>query len=61
MSAARSEEMMQLMLALRRHGVTDARVLSAFEQTPRDLFVDQTFHAQAYADSALPISCGQTI
>ncbi|HET7408666.1 MAG TPA: protein-L-isoaspartate(D-aspartate) O-methyltransferase [Paracoccaceae bacterium] len=61
MTAARSEELMQLMLALRRHGVTDARVLSAFEQTPREHFVDQTFDTQAYADSALPISCGQTI
>ena len=61
MTGGRSEEMMQLMLALRRHGVTDNRVLSAFEQTPRELFVDQTFNTQAYADSALPISCGQTI
>jgi len=61
MATARSEEMMQLMLALRQHRVTDPRVLAAFEQTPRELFVDQTFQGQAYADSALPISCGQTI
>lgn len=61
MTTHRSEEMMQLMLALRRHRVTDPRVLSAFEQTPRELFVEQTFDGQAYADSALPISCGQTI
>jgi len=61
MSAARSEELMQLMLALRRHGVTDARVLAAFEQTPREHFVDGAFDDRAYADSALPISCGQTI
>jgi protein-L-isoaspartate(D-aspartate) O-methyltransferase len=61
MPSARPEDMMQLMLSLRRHGVTDARVLSAFEQTPRELFVEPTFEARAYADSALPISCGQTI
>lgn len=61
MAATRSEDIMQLMLALRRHGVTDARVLSAFEQTPRELFVEPTFGERAYADSALPISCGQTI
>src|SRR5690625_696910 len=61
MTTTRSEEMMQLMLALRRHRVTDPRVLSAFEQTPRELFVEKTFDGQAYADSALPISCGQTI
>lgn len=61
MPAVRNDEMMQLILSLRRHGVTDARVMNAFEQTPRELFVDQTFQAQAYADSALPIRCGQTI
>lgn len=61
MSTTRSEEMMQLMLALRQHRVTDARVLSAFEQTPREHFVEHAFDGQAYADSALPISCGQTI
>jgi protein-L-isoaspartate(D-aspartate) O-methyltransferase len=61
MPSARDEEVMQLMLSLRRHGVTDARVLSAFEQTPRELFVEPTFESRAYADNALPISCGQTI
>ena len=59
--AVAHEDMMQLVLSLRRHGVTDARVLAAFEQTPRELFVDKTFVSRAYADSALPISCGQTI
>jgi protein-L-isoaspartate(D-aspartate) O-methyltransferase len=61
MPTARDEDVMQLMLSLRRHGVTNARVLSAFEQTPRDLFVEPTFENRAYADNALPISCGQTI
>jgi protein-L-isoaspartate(D-aspartate) O-methyltransferase len=61
MPTPRDEDMMQLMLSLRRHGVTDARVLGAFEQTPRELFVEPTFGNRAYADSALPISCGQTI
>ena len=61
MPTARQQDMMQLMLSLRRHGVTDARVLTAFEQTPRELFVEPTFESRAYADSALPICCGQTI
>jgi protein-L-isoaspartate(D-aspartate) O-methyltransferase len=59
--SARQQDMMQLMLSLRRHGVTDARVLTAIEQTPRELFVEPTFEGRAYADSALPIGCGQTI
>ncbi|MEM0987610.1 MAG: protein-L-isoaspartate(D-aspartate) O-methyltransferase [Pseudomonadota bacterium] len=55
------EALMQLLFALRSHGVTDTRVLTAFEGTPREVFVDTTFEERAYVDSALPISCGQTI
>ena len=58
---ARDEAVMQLLFALRKHGVTDNRVLTAFEKTPRDAFVENAFSDRAYADSALPISCGQTI
>ena len=57
----RDEAVMQLIFELRRHGVTDKRVLTAFEKTPRDVFVDPAFGDRAYADSALPIRCGQTI
>lgn len=51
----------RLLLALRRAGVTDARVLAVMEQTPRDRFVEPHFSSQAWDDSALPIACGQTI
>ncbi|MBV9063562.1 MAG: protein-L-isoaspartate(D-aspartate) O-methyltransferase, partial [Alphaproteobacteria bacterium] len=50
-----------LIMALRGQGITDQRVLSAIERTPRDLFVDQPFESSAYQDMALPIACGQTI
>lgn len=56
-----AEALMSLLLALRNHGVTDQRVLSAFEKTPRSLFVDPAFEDRSHADSALPIACGQTI
>ena len=46
---------------LREQGITDERVLSAFEQVPRHLFVDGAMYAQAYDDNALPIGFGQTI
>ena len=36
-------------------------MLEAIETVPRELFVEDTFADQAYADQALPISCGQTI
>ena len=51
----------QLIMALRNQGVRDMRVLEAIEKVPRELFVNDTFADQAYADQALPIACGQTI
>lgn len=57
----RDEAMMGLVLALRRNGVRDERVLTAIEQTPRETFVEPAFADRALADSALPIRCGQTI
>lgn len=54
-------EQMQFQLALRRRGISDARVLRAMEAVPRDRFVDAADRDFAWRDSALPISCGQTI
>lgn len=56
-----AEAIMQMIFQLRQSGVTDARVLTAFERTPRQAFVEPTFADRAMADSALPIPCGQTI
>jgi protein-L-isoaspartate(D-aspartate) O-methyltransferase len=52
---------MEFMLTLRRRGIGNAAVLRAMDEVPREHFVDYTFLEQAYADHALPISCGQTI
>ncbi len=51
----------RLLMALRRSGVTDTRVLGAIERVPRDLFVPGAFQDQAWEDTALPIDLGQTI
>ena len=51
----------KLVLGLRSGGVTDPKVLTAIEQTPRDLFVPDLFQERSWEDSALPIACGQTI
>ena len=59
--SASAEETMQLIFNLRSNGVTDAKVLTAFERTPRETFVEHAFEDRAYTDSALPIPCGQTI
>ncbi|MEX0698040.1 MAG: protein-L-isoaspartate(D-aspartate) O-methyltransferase [Dongiaceae bacterium] len=50
-----------LILRLRRAGVTDQRVVSAIESIPREMFVPAESQAAAYAERALPIDCGQTI
>jgi len=42
-------------------GIHDPRVLAAMEEVPRERFVPADIQAQAFADRALPIDCGQTI
>lgn len=51
----------RLLMALRTGGIQDTNVLSAIEQTPRELFVEEAFRDHAYDDTALPIASGQTI
>ncbi len=51
----------RLIMELRRQGITDTRVLSAIERVPREEFVPQAFHDQAWENIALPIKQGQTI
>jgi protein-L-isoaspartate(D-aspartate) O-methyltransferase len=51
----------RLIMALRRSGVSDTAVLAAVERIPREDFVPDSFHDQAYEDKALPIGQGQTI
>ena len=52
---------MQFMLDLRRRGISNQAVLRAMDDVPREHFVDAALANEAYADRALPISCGQTI
>ena len=42
-------------------GITDPRVLAAMDAVPRDEFVPPPSRPLAYADTPLPIGCGQTI
>src|SRR5580698_7800707 len=50
-----------LVMELRGQGISDQRVLSALERTPREMFVEEPFQPTAYENIALPIACGQTI
>ena len=51
----------ELLLALRRQGISDQAVLRALDEVPRESFVAPEYAAAAYADQALPIACGQAI
>ena len=42
-------------------GLRDPRLLSAFEDVPRHLFVPEEYRHHAYEDGPLPIGFGQTI
>lgn len=54
-------EKIGLIMALRRQGIVDARVLSAIENVPREEFVEPADRLKAWDDRALPLTCGQTI
>jgi protein-L-isoaspartate(D-aspartate) O-methyltransferase len=56
---AAKQAMLQRQLAER--GISDARVLEAFRQVPREQFVPEELRSAAYADRPLPIGNGQTI
>ena len=60
-AAERRTHIAEMILRLRRAGITDRRLVTAIEAVPRDLFVPPEMHADAYAERALPIDCGQTI
>ena len=45
---------MELVLALRRAGVTDPAVVATMEVIPRELFVPKVFRDRSYEDITLP-------
>lgn len=53
-----AKNMVQL---IRRRGITDALVLDAMLNVPRDKFVPKQQHRNAYGDHAMPIGYQQTI
>ncbi len=60
-SPEQSHERLNFLLTLRRRGVIDQSVLRAMDSVPREEFVEPADRPFAYADTALPIRCGQTI
>jgi protein-L-isoaspartate(D-aspartate) O-methyltransferase len=56
-----STRKIRLILDLRRRGITNTDLLSAFERVPREEFVPEAFVDKCYEDTALPIGYGQTV
>ncbi len=57
--ARRREAMVKEQIAGK--GIHDPRVLDAMRRVPRDKFVPSSELPEAYADTPLPIDCGQTV
>ncbi|MDB2389916.1 protein-L-isoaspartate(D-aspartate) O-methyltransferase [Alphaproteobacteria bacterium] len=51
----------QLIMTLRGQGILNAKVLSALESIPREIFVTETLRQHAYENASLPIALDQTI
>ncbi len=51
----------QLIDELRTKGISDERILGAFDAIPRHYFLDLVFEQQAYSNVAFQIGSGQTI
>ena len=55
------EALAKFLLRLRSRGITDHRLLSAFEKVPRKNFVPIIHITDAYAPGLMPIECGQSM
>lgn len=51
----------QLLDELKKKGISDQRIIEAFDAVPRHFFLDLAFVEQAYTDIAFQIGAGQTI
>ena len=58
---ANREALVEFLLRLRSRGITDHRLLSAFEEVPRRNFVPIIHVSEAYSRGQMPIECGQSM
>ncbi|MGB0718186.1 MAG: protein-L-isoaspartate(D-aspartate) O-methyltransferase [Alphaproteobacteria bacterium] len=54
-------KLVKLIMALRRDGIHDTRVLAAMERVPREKFAPQSYKHLAYENQSLPLGLGQTL
>lgn len=51
----------RMVLAMRRQGILDPHILSAFESVDRSVFIDHSLDRLVFEDCSVPIACGQSI
>jgi protein-L-isoaspartate(D-aspartate) O-methyltransferase len=61
MDSDNREALAEFLLRLRSSGITDHRLLTAFEDIPRRNFVPVIHVTEAYARGQMPIECGQSM
>ncbi len=61
MDSDNREALAEFLLRLRSSGITDHRLLTAFEDVPRKNFVPVIHMTEAYARGQMPIECGQSM
>ena len=54
-------EKYDLLLELKKSGITDSNILNVIEDVDRSLFIDKNLNEKSNMNIALPIECGQTI
>ena len=60
-SKRKKNEIINLILNLKKNGINDLNVLRVIETLPRIYFVEDSIKTKANLNIALPIECGQTI
>lgn len=57
----KKNEIISLILDLKKNGINDLNVLRVIEMLPRNIFIEESIKSKANLNIALPIECGQTI
>ncbi len=57
----KEDKKIELILSLRKSGISDPEVLRVIEDIDRSFFIDGNLYNKSHLDTALPIDCGQTI
>jgi protein-L-isoaspartate(D-aspartate) O-methyltransferase len=57
----KEDKKIELILSLRKNGISDPDILRVIEEIDRSYFIDGNLSNKSNLDTALPIDCGQTI